>query len=170
MFRPYNLLFSLTLVLFLAILMSACGMQAKVGSAGPITAATDYVSALADRDYDRTRGLRDPAQAKQIAFDNNYFDDERARIGISNANPQFSELQLRDANGQVTNSDKPITTSSATVQLQIVGGPKLRLVAINNNQVWYISDIQKQLELGVGDNLIVHAVAVNRRAPKEEVQ
>ncbi len=144
--EPFSSRVSLLIIVAISLLLTlaGCGMQANIGSHTAYGAATDYISALADKDYDRARALRDPAESKQTAFDNGYFDDERAQLGISVANPQYSNVIIKDANGNALGSNDNVTTSSAYISLSVVSGPSLLITTTFSSDLWYVNGIVKQ--------------------------
>lgn len=132
-------------IITLAMSVAGCGMEANKGSHTAAGAATDYVSAIADKDFDRARALRDPDQFKQTVFDNTYFDGERARLGVTQANPQYSGVSVKDAVGTVV-ADTMATSPSATnlyVSLTVSGGPGLLITTTFSTDLWYVSGIEK---------------------------
>lgn len=145
--EPFSSRGSLLIILAISFLLTlaGCGMQANVGSHTAYGAATDYISALADKDYDRARALRDPAESKQTAFDNGYFDDERTRLGISVANPQFTNVVIKDATGNSLGSNDNVTTASAYITLSVVSGPSLLITTTFSSDLWYVSGIVRRL-------------------------
>ena len=133
-------------VIVLAMSVAGCGMEANKGSHSASGAATDYVSAIADRDYDRARALRDPSEFKQTVFDNTYFDNERTRMGVTVANPQFSAAVVKDANGAtvVDSTTTAPTSTNLYVNLMVSGGPSLLITTSFTTDLWYVSGITKQ--------------------------
>jgi hypothetical protein len=120
-------------------------MEANKGSHSASGAATDYVSALSDKDYDRARALRDPEEFKQTVFDNSYFDDERARLGLIQANPQYIGVSVKDANGSLVADTvaTPATVTNLYVNLKVVNGPSLLITTTFRTDLWYVSGIEK---------------------------
>ncbi len=133
-------------IITLAISIAGCGMEANIGSHRASGAATDYVSAIADRDYDRARALRDPAEFKQTVFDNTYFDNERARLGVTVANPLLNGITVKDATGAkvVDTTTTPATSTNLYVNLTVSGGPSLLITTTFTTNLWYVSGITKQ--------------------------
>ncbi len=129
----------------LLVAVSACGMEANKGSHTAINAATDYVAALSDKDYDRARALRDPEEFKQTVFDNSYFNGERARLGLIQANPQYKGTSVKDTNGLpiAGAATASIAPTNQYVNLTVVGGSSLLITATFRTDLWYVSGIEK---------------------------
>lgn len=128
-------------MLLLLVLLTGCGTETVKGAPNAMLAAQNYVTALGDRDFDRSRALRWPEQFRRIAFNTAYFTEERIRLGLENQpNPTFAQVGIADAGGNPLPTNAQPIGPTAHFTLTISAGPTLTITAATVDGVWYISE------------------------------
>ncbi|GEM_PF-2644078 len=135
-------------LLLLFCTLSGCGSVAITGAPSPLLAAQNYVAALGDRDFERARALRLPAQFRIVAFNTAYFTDERTRLGMDSLpNPTYDGIAISDDQGAPLSLNTLPLRPSAILTMSVTTGPTLLIVAGQVDNRWFVSDTQR-LKLG----------------------